>query len=294
MRQALIGSVGLAAIVLLAGVTGRAAQQAPAQSPAARTAPATARASANIDLTGYWVSYVTEDWRFRMVTPPKGDYTSVPLNKEGLRVADTWDWQKDQAAGLQCKVYGAASIMRLPTRLHVTWQSDNVLKVETDMGTQVRLFSFGAPQAGPTRVSTRAAARSWQGTSVAQWEDTAIPASGLNILTVPPPPASYAMKVVTTGLRAGYLRANGVPYSENTTVTEFYDTLTHSNGQEWLIVTTVVDDPTYLQQPFITTTHFKREQDGSRWRPTPCEIVPPTRGPRPVPPTGYRTTQPRG
>ena len=129
---------------------------------------------------------------------------------------------------------------------------------------------------------------------MAEWESTAVPASGLAILAIPRAPASYALKVTTTGMRAGYLRSNGVPYSENAVLTEYFDTLTHSNGQEWLVVTTVVDDPVYLQQPFITTTHFKRESDGSRWRPTPCEIVPPTRDARPVPPTGYRAQQPRG
>jgi hypothetical protein len=251
-------------------------------------APRSPRAAANIDLTGYWVSFVTEDWRYRMVTPPKGDYTSVPLNREGIRVADTWDWEKDRSAGLQCKAYGAAAIMRQPTRLHITWQGDSALKVDTDAGTQTRLFSFAARPAAPPRP------RTWQGVSVAQWEDTAVPASGLAILVIPPPSPSYTLKVVTTGLRGGYLRSNGVPYSDQTVVTEYYDTLTHANGQEWLVVTTEVNDPVYLQQPFITTSHFKRESDGSRWRPTPCEIEPPTRGPRPVPPTGYRRNQPRG
>src|SRR6516164_1815309 len=61
----------------------------------------TAKAGAPVDLTGYWVSLVTEDWRYRMVTPPKGDYPSIPLNAEGRRVADAWDPAKDEAAGLQ-------------------------------------------------------------------------------------------------------------------------------------------------------------------------------------------------
>ncbi len=263
------------------------AQQAGA---AQATRPATARAAANVDLTGTWVAYVTEDWRFRMVTPPKGDYTGVPLNRDGLRVAETWDWQKDQAAGLQCKAYGAPVLLRRPTRLRIGWQGDATLKLETDFGTQTRLLAFGAPGA----VTPPARTKTWQGLSTAAWEDTIVPASSLGILTMPPPPPSYALKVVTNGLLAGYLRTNGVPYSDRTTVTEYFDTLTHRGGQEWLVVTTVVDDPVYLQQPFITTTHFKKEADGSRWRPTPCEIEPPTRGPRPVPPTGYRATQPRG
>ena len=45
--------------------------------------------SAPVDLTGYWVSLVTEDWRYRMLNAPKGDYYSLPLNAEGKRVADT-------------------------------------------------------------------------------------------------------------------------------------------------------------------------------------------------------------
>ena len=286
--SARVRSVGRrAAAVALAGALLLEANPAVAQQAPLPAAPASARAAANVDLTGNWVAFVTEDWRFRMVTPPQGDYTSVPLNREGLRVAEAWDWQKDQAAGLQCKAYGAPALLRRPTRLRISWQNDNALKIETDAGTQTRTLGFG----GIRPAAARRVARTWQGTSAAEWESTAVPASGLAILVIPPPPPSYALKVTTTGMRAGYLRTNGVPYSENTVLTEYFDTITHTNGQEWLVVTTVVDDPTYLQQPFVTTTHFKRERDGSRWRPTPCEILPPTRGPRPVPPTGYRANQ---
>src|SRR5882724_11050660 len=103
---------------------GGAAQQAPQPPP-------TPRAAAPIDLTGYWVSIVNEEWRWRMVTPPKGDYASVPLNDEGRRVADTWTPAMDG----RCDAYGAAALMRLPTRVHITWQDAATLKVETDAGT---------------------------------------------------------------------------------------------------------------------------------------------------------------
>src|ERR1700676_4910286 len=72
-----------------------------AQERAAATAPPTAKAMAPIDLTGYWVSIISEDWRLRMVTPPKGDYYSAfgqfnpPLTKEGRQVTDNWDPAKD-------------------------------------------------------------------------------------------------------------------------------------------------------------------------------------------------------
>jgi len=217
--------------------------------------PQTAKASAPIDLTGYWVSFVTEDWRYRMVTPAKGDYRGVPITREALQIVNAWDPAADDAAGNQCKSYGAASIMRVPGRLHVTWQDDNTLKVDTDAGTQTRLLRFGAPAAaeGP---------RTWQGQSAATWLRAA-PAPG------GPPSSRGSLSAVTTNMRAGYLRKNGVPYSENARVTEYFDVAGPANAQ-LLVVTTVVDDPRYLLQPFIVSSNFKKEADGSKWDPTPC------------------------
>jgi len=126
-------------------------------------AAATPRAAAPVDLTGYWVSVVTEDWRWRMLTPPKGDAQSVPINAEGKRVTDAWDLERDNAAGLQCKAFGVGGIMRQPGRLHVTWQDDSTLKVDTDAGTQTRLLNFD-------RAKTTPAEKSWQGFSVAEWQ----------------------------------------------------------------------------------------------------------------------------
>src|SRR5438552_14300713 len=105
--------------------------------------PQTAKAAAPIDITGYWVSVVTEDWRWRMTTPPKGDYAGVPLNADARKIADAWDPAKDEASGEQCKSYGAANIMRVPGRIHITWQDDQTLKLETDAGIQTRLLYFG-------------------------------------------------------------------------------------------------------------------------------------------------------
>jgi len=108
--------------------------------------PLTPKASAPVDLTGYWVSLVTGDWRFRMVTPPKGDFTSMPLNADARKIANEWDPAKDETAGEQCKAYGAPALMRIPGRLHITWQDENTLKLEMDSGQQTRLFSFGNAQ----------------------------------------------------------------------------------------------------------------------------------------------------
>lgn len=219
--------------------------------------PRTPKEQAPIDLTGYWVSIVTEDWRYRMVTPPKGDYASVPLNPAGRRMADTWDPAKDIAAGDACKAYGAAAVMRVPGRLHITWDGDRALKVETDAGTQTRMFQFGPPAAsGPETL---------QGQSDASWEGLPPPGRG-GVAQAP----RGSLKVVTTDLKPGYLRKNGVPYSDKTVVTEYYDVVTEPNGVQWLIVQTTVVDPTYLAQPFITSTHFRKQADNAGWSPSPC------------------------
>jgi hypothetical protein len=240
--------------------------------------PRIGKAGAPEDLTGYWVSIVTEDWRYRMVTPKKGDYASVPLNPEGRKMADTWDPAKDEAVGEQCKSYGAAAIMRVPGRIHLDWQDDMTLKVDMDAGTQTRLFHFAPP--GQTLTAT--GAPSYQGFSVATWEappapqGAAAPAGGAAAQSSGPgsvvekPTTGGSLKVVTTHLKPGYLRKNGVPYSANATVTEYYTRTNESNGDSWLIVTTIVDDPMYLAQPFLTSTHFKKEANGAKFMPTAC------------------------
>ena len=223
----------------------------------AAAAPRTPKEQGPIDLTGYWVSIVTEDWRFRMVTPPKGDTASVPLNPAGRRVADAWDPAKDEASGDSCKSYGAAALMRVPGRLHITWDGDTILKVEADAGTQTRMLKFGPSAAvGPP---------SLQGNSVATWEG--LPPAGRG--GAPPAPRG-SLKVVTTDLKPGYLRKNGVPYSDKTVVTENYDVVTEPDGVQWLILQTIVEDPTYLTQPFITSTHFRKQADSRGWSPSTC------------------------
>jgi hypothetical protein len=201
--------------------------------------------SAPIDVTGNWVSYVTEDWRFRMITPPKGDYTRVPLTPEGRKLADAWNPAADEAAGQQCKAYGAAAIMRIPARFRIAWQDEQTLRIESDAGMQTRTLRF-TPSSPPRE-------RTWQGHSVANWEAPA-----------------RKLVVTTTNLRAGYLRRNGVPYSADARVTEYFVVAPVGQSDQALVVTTVVEDPRYLQRPFVVSSHFKRDKDPSRWSPAPC------------------------
>jgi hypothetical protein len=229
---------------------------APVAKPAAQKS---AREAAPIDLTGYWTAVVTQDWRCRMVTPKKGDFPGVPLNPEARKLANDWDSAKDEASGEQCKAYGAAGLMRMPTRLHITWQDEDTLRIDTDAGTQTRLFHFqdSKSEAGDPQ---------WQGTSAAQWEfvRTKIPPH------LPGPIRGGSLKVVTTNLRPGYLRKNGVPYSANAVLTEYFDVTTEPNGWQSILLTSIIEDPQYLTQSVLLNTNFRKLPDGAGWSPTPC------------------------
>ncbi len=236
----------LAAALLLAGAAAIDAQRGGrAQGP-----PSTPKSDAAIDITGTWVSVISEDWALRMVTPKKGDYTRVPMTPAARTIADSWDPAKDEAASEQCKAYGAPGIIRLPGRLRISWQDDQTLKMELEAGNQTRLLHFNA---APTPAEP-----SWQGHSLAQWQYT------LN------PPRTGDLKIETTRLRAGYLRKNGVPYSANTTMTEYYHRMSAPNGDVWLTIVSEVKDPENLREPFVQSTHFKKLAAGAAFKPEPC------------------------
>jgi hypothetical protein len=220
-----------------------------------------ARAAAPIDLTGYWVSLITEDWRFRVVTPPKGDYTSVPVNAAGRKAADTWDPARDEAAGEACRAYGVGGVMRLPGRLRIGWQDDRTLRIETDAGSQTRLLTFGqSPSQGGD----------WQGWSMASWDRSQSVMGAGGGFFGPPASRGGSLKVVTTKMKPGYLRKNGVPYSGDAVITEYFDRLELPEGETLLVVSSEVVDPTHLAQPFWTSTHFRKQNDASGWSPAPC------------------------
>jgi hypothetical protein len=217
--------------------------------------PQTAKAAALIDLTGYWVSVVTEDWRYRMVTPARGDYQGVPMTPAARAIADAWDPAKEEASGELCKSYGAPALLRVPGRLHITWQDDQTLRMDADAGKQTRIFHFGdwkAP-AGP---------RTIQGDSVAEWQ-----AGGGRGAT------DGTLQVTTSNLKAGFLRKNGVPYSDNASLKEYYEVITQPDGSPLLVVTIVTTDPEYLRQPFVISSHFKKEPGDAKWSPTACSAT---------------------
>jgi len=234
----------------------------PASLPAqarAGGAPLTPKAAAPIDLTGYWVAIITEDWRYRMMVPSAGDFPSVPLNPEGRKIARAWDPAKDEAAGNQCLPYGAGGITRMAGRLHITWQDDTTLKVEADTATQTRLFHFGAPPASEEGTLQGAARANWE------FAGGRAPQPGQ-------PPAGGSLTVIVTKAKPAYMQRNGVPYGPNAVITEHYDTMKEATGEQYLVVTTRIEDPTYLARSFQRSTHFRKQPDATGWDPTPCSI----------------------
>jgi len=221
----------------------------------AQISVASGQNAAPVDLTGYWVSLITDEWTSRMLTPPAGDYRSMPLNDAGRTQADRWDPAADEAAGEACKGYAAPALMRLPSRLHITWQDPMTLRVEVDTGTQTRLFHFDH--------NTPPGPRTWQGHSLAQWE--IVRSAELSAETV-----AGALHVDTTNLQSGYLQKNGVPFSDSVFVTEFFNVLVGEDESEYLAVQIFVEDPTYLSDHWVKTVQFRREPDAEHWNPTPC------------------------
>jgi hypothetical protein len=272
----------MAAALLCLSVPVVAAPQAQSDRGQSRAAVA-AKASAPLDLTGYWTAVLTEDWHVRMFTAPKGDFGSgppgavaqvsvgrlgagpnpardgnIPYNLKGAQAAMAWDPARDEAAGEQCKAYGAPGIMRQPTHLRITWADDNTLKIEADFGTQTRLLHFAAP--------AKPSAPTLQGHSVATWISMGGGGGQANFQK------GGALKVVTTQLTPGYYWKNGMPYSEQAVLKENFFVLDLPDGGQWLTVTQQVDDPDYLTEPYVVNYHFRKLPDGSRWHPTPCVV----------------------
>ena len=313
IRTALGGAALAAAVAVgLSSFSSISAQQAP---PAPQQPPA-AQAIAPIDLTGTWVSVVTEEWRWRMVTPPKGDVDTIPLNDAARQVVNQWDPARDTAAGNACIAYGAVGIMRIPARFRVSWQDANTLKMEVDAGQQTRLFRFGNNLQRPSTNTE------WQGFSAAYFErpgggnvTAPNPAGGGfggggaggggvggfgQVANAPPvaapggaavapggaggrggraagagapapaPARGGSLTVTTTNLKSGYIRKNGIPYSDNAEMTERFFVNTTPDGNQWLTVTQYVRDPQYLNAEYVTSWHYKKEPNDAKWRPTPC------------------------
>lgn len=302
-------ALGSAIAFVSGGLTAQAPAPAQPQAPPAGQAQGrggrgaaqpSGQQAALIDLTGNWVAVVDQDWRFRMMTPPKGDFAQVPMNAAAQRIAAQFDpalygGANYQTSGIiDCRAYGGANVMRMPTRLRITWDSPDVLKIETDWGQQTRLLRFTPAQPfGDMEVALRTGElggsrgpASMQGYSVAAWEQpfrfnapnfqraNVGRGGGLGQNRAGELQPGGSLAVVTTDLTPGWLRRNGAPYSSRTRVIEHFTTFQDPTGKDWFTDTIEVNDPEYLNTPFYLSAEFQKEPDGSKWAPHPCKQVP--------------------
>lgn len=237
----------------IAGAQGRGAGgrgAAPAAAP---------RDAAPVDLTGYWVSLVTEDWVERMSpdSPPSG--TGARRGRGGAAAPPLPPSNPDDP----CRVYGAAGSMRVPGRLHITWAGANTLQIDMDSGRQTRVFHFDPTEPPPT-------GRTLQGYSVARWDTGAAGRGGRGRRgrgAPPTPPAWGSLKVVTTNMTGGYLLSSRANYSADADLREEF--IQHSDfGVDYLTVTAIIEDGPSTR---FTSSTFKREPDGSKFSPAGCQ-----------------------
>jgi len=228
------------------------------------------RGAAPVDLTGYWVSQVTEDYIERMF--PDSPASGTPQSGRGGGGRGGGRGAAGATAPADpCRVYGAGGSMRLPGRLNISWADDNTLKIEMDSGKQTRLFHFGVAQPPDSE-------KSLQGYSIAAWEGGGGGRGGRGGGggggggggAAAPATRWGSLNVVTTNLKSGYLLTSRSVYSENATLTEYFSRHTDF-GQDYLTVVAIITDPGGGNH--TTSSTFKKEPNGSKFSPTGCDIV---------------------
>lgn len=244
----------------------------------------TPRQWSQFDMSGYWVSVITEDWAYRMITPEKGDAGSIPVNAASRDSANSWS-PSSTTGVTSCKAYSPIRLIRAPGRIHIQWRDDRTIQMDFDAGMQTRLLHFPKELppfgSGSSMVYSsfleyqpRGVQVTRQGYSVAMWRKQNQGRGFLGDLIdarVPVPDAGGSLMVVTRQMLPGYLQENGIPFSGNAVLVEYFDLLHFLDGTDWLVVTSIVDDPTFLIEPYIFSTQFKREVGGGGWTPSLCD-----------------------
>jgi hypothetical protein len=229
--------------------------------------PASARDAAPVDLTGTWVSLVTEDWIERMSpdSPASGTGGGFGFGRgRGAADAGTQITSDDP-----CAAYGAGAIMRVPGRVKIRWEDDSTLLFEYDAGSQRRIIHFSDD--APAQADT-----SLQGWSTASWQAGA----GGGNRGRGGPPASLqsgaaarwgSLKIVTTDLSPGYLITSRSWYGVNAMLTELIRI--HSDfGQPYFTVTAIIEENGTVTS--TTSSTFKKESGASGFDAGKCEITP--------------------
>jgi hypothetical protein len=196
---------------------------------------------ADADLTGYWDNIIQEDFGYRLAGPAVGDYSGLPINDAAKAIADNWDPEDGYKPENQCKMHGAAYIMRSPIRFFLEYEDEVTIsiKIELEMGRERKIYLDGRPAEGPPTE---------MGHSVGVWNG--------DMLTV-----------TTTNMTEKYIRRNGVPNSEQAVMTEHF--IRHDN---YITLISIIEDPVYLTEPLIRSVSYRKRDDEFKWVRYDCEV----------------------
>ena len=202
--------------------------------------------AAEADLSGFWGPRVHEDHKYRWEGPEHGEYDGLPLTAEAYAIADAWDPMEYYRPENQCSPMGITMILRIPGNVHISYEDENTLRIDSEIfGMTRRVYLDARPREdGPL---------TWGGHSLGEWE-------------------ADTLKVVTThmlpGTGHGGLRRNGVPTSADMVMTEYF--LRHD---DYLSTIQIVDDPQYLLEPLIRSVTFRQLPDVAELGPWDCEVI---------------------
>jgi hypothetical protein len=206
-------------------------------------------ARAQLNLVGYWDPIFHEDFEERVPGPAMGDYLGLPISAAARLRAESWDASILSLPEHQCKPHPSTYGFRGVGTLRI-WEdrdpdTQQLVKLHTHIAWQAQhreVWMDGRPH------PPAYAQHSWQGFSTGRWEG--------NVLVV-----------TTTHLKAGWIRRNGLPLSDRTTMTDRFirhgDLLTHVY---------IIEDPVYLTEPLIKTNGFQLNPAGTM-DPYPCDVV---------------------
>ena len=205
-------------------------------------------ALAQTDLAGHWVVRQHEDWQERGPGPEIVDYTGLPINDDARARALTYSPSALSLPERQCLYYAPHYNAIGPFGLEIWADTD------PDTG-RVVAWNIGAfidkaintiwmddrPHPGPNGLHTFA------GFTTGHWEGNTLVA-------------------YMTHYKEGYLRRNGVPTSDQSTMTMYF-----TRHGDMLTMLEVIEDPVYLTEPFLVSRNWVLDPNANMTRvPAPC------------------------
>ena len=197
---------------------------------------AAAPAAAQIDISGEWAARIHEDQPHRIPGAELGDYTGLPINAAVRQKASSWDASILSLPEHMAKPHPAQYFMRGPgPNMRVNKVIDPVTQtviaytLEGVFGRDDRvIWMDGRPH--PSEYAEHV----WDGFSTGQV-------------------VGNQLVITTTHMKYGVIQRNGVASSAYAKMTEHF--IRHG---DYLTLVTIVDDPIYLEEPFIRTSQWMR------------------------------------